>query len=92
MARNLSSINANTNVPVENNVYSGIVSLNNEIFCVEDVFTTACYVDKYNVFYDDCMFTTPLPGIAVCTYYIYDCAILPCMALVSSKFKMGDNV
>jgi hypothetical protein len=72
MARNLNLITANANVPVENNVYSGIVSLNNEISCDGDVFTTACYLDKCNVFYDDCMFTTPLPGIAACTYiYIY---------------------
>jgi hypothetical protein len=37
------------------------------------------------------MFTTPLPGIAACTY-IYDCAISLCMALVSNTLKMGDNV
>jgi hypothetical protein len=91
MACSLNSIYANTNVSVENNVYSGIVSLNNDISCVGDVFTTAYYVDKCNVFYDDCRFTTPLPGIAACTY-IYERAISPCIALVSSKLKMSDNV
>jgi hypothetical protein len=78
-------------VAADINVYSGIVSLNDDISCFGDVLTTACYVDKFNVFYDDCMFATPLPDIVVCTY-IYDCAISPCKALVSSNFKMGDNI
>jgi hypothetical protein len=88
---NLNLITASTNLSVENIVYSGIVSLNNAISYVGDVFTTACYLDKCMVFYDDCMFTTRLPGIATGSY-IYDCVVSPCMALVSSKVKLGDNV
>jgi hypothetical protein len=91
MAFNLNSINANTDVSIINNVYSGIVSLNNDFACVGDVFTTECYLDNCNVLSDDCMFTTPLPGIAACTY-IYDCTISPCMALVSNKLRMDNNV
>jgi hypothetical protein len=67
---NLNLITASTNLPVDNIVYSGIVSLNNAISYVGDVFTTACYLDKCNVFYDDCMFTTPLPGIATGSYIV----------------------
>jgi hypothetical protein len=91
MACNLNSINANTDVSKVNNVYSGFVSLSNDFVCVGDVFPTACYLDNCNVLYGDCMFTAFPPGIAACTY-IYDCTISPCMALVSNKFKMGDNV